>query len=265
MTTLPGPGPIASPTYSDADLPAGQLAGNFGQLVQRIVQSNSGKHKALIPVPRKEREDSWAEFRTMAERSQGSGNFAHAEGMWLKAIFETHVFADNDWRRAYSLDSLAVLYYAEQRYDEAEVFAARSLDATRLAYGNDHLKTAESEMFLGSICFTLGKTDEAILHLKTCLQIYEDLLEPVHQKVALACLNLAILYHYKGAFDESEPFYQRAFKIRAHVFGWEHEMTGRVSKAYAEMTLDRKHHKEAKEMLDRLIGPADSPVIELDI
>jgi tetratricopeptide (TPR) repeat protein len=254
MTILPGPGPFAAGTFLESDTST-NVAANFGKLVQKIVQSNSGKHKALVPVPRLEREDSWAEYRTMAERTQSAGNFAHAEAMWLKAIFETHCFDEDDWRRAYSLDCLAILYYAQNRLDEAEVFAERALDATRLSYGKDHLKTAECEMFLGSICFTLGKIDEAANHVKASLAIYEYVLEPVHAKIATACLNLAYIHHARGAFAEAEPFYQRAFKIRAQVFGWEHEMTSRVSKSYAEMAIDRKYHQEAKEMLDRLIGP----------
>lgn len=252
MTTLPVSAPQAP-----IDDPSIQIAAHFGQLVQKIVQSNSGRHKALVPpVPRIEREDCWAEYRTMAERTQSSCNFAHAEAMWLKAIFETHSFDNRDWRRAYSLDSLAILYYSQNRLDEAEVFAERALEATRLAYGTEHLKTAECEMFLGSICFSLGKMDDAVAHVKCSLFIYEAVLDPVHSKIATACLNLAIIYHARGVFNEAETYYQRAFKIRANVFGWEHDKTSSVSKAYAEMAIDRKNHLEAKEMLDRLIGPA---------
>jgi tetratricopeptide (TPR) repeat protein len=235
---------------------SGKQAPGFGQLVQRIVQSNSGRHRALVPpVPRLERADAWAEYRTMAERSQASGNFAHAEGMWLKAIAESNQFKSNDWRRGFSFDSLAGLCYAQGRYDEAEVFAVRALEATRTAYGDEHLKTAECEMFVGSICFSVLKIDEATAHVKCALFIYEALLEPVHAKIATACFNMALIYHMRGAFSEAEIYYQRAFKIRAHVFGWEHEKTTRVSKLYSEMTVDRQYHKEAKEILDRLIGP----------
>lgn len=247
-----------SPAYitgEHAILPEPQAG--FGQLVQRIVQSNSGRHRALVPpVPRLERADAWTEYRTMAERSHRSGNFAHAEGMWLKAIAESHLFLDSDWRRGFSFDSLAGLCYAQGRYDEAEVFAIRALEATRTAYGDEHLKTAECEMFVGSICFSLMKIDEATAHVKCALFIYESILDPVHAKIATACFNMALIYHSRGAFSEAEMYYQRAFKIRAHIFGWAHEKTTTVSKLYSEMTVDRQSHKEAKEILDRLIGPA---------
>ena len=235
---------------------AGYQAG-FGRLVQRIVQSNSGPHRGVTPpTPRLPREDTWTEYRTMAERSQASGNFAHAEGMWLKAIAETDQFHSSDWRRAFSFDRLAEVFYAQERYDEAEVFAVRALEATRTAYGDEHLNTAESEMFLGSICFSLLKIDEATAHVKCALFIYEELLEPVHAKIGTACLNMAMIYHSRGAFSEAEMYYQRAFKIRSQIFGTEHDKTTKVSKLYSEMAVDRQCHKEAKDMLDRLIGPS---------
>lgn len=256
MTTLPGPVPSFVPQSSSGEIGAGQAVANFGQLVQKIVQSNSGKHRALVPVPRKEREDHWGEYRTMAERAQTAKNFAHAEGMWLKAIAEGNSFDHRDWRRAYSCDCLATLYFAEERYDEAEVFAVRALEATKESYGENHLKTAECAMFLAAICFHLKRPDEAVEHAQAALSIYETQLGDWNAKVATACYNLAVLYHSFGDFDLAEVYYQRAFKVRAKVFGWEHEATTRISKAYSEMTVDRKHHKEAKEILDRLIGPA---------
>lgn len=243
-------------TTSEHAIPSLDQQAGFGQLVQRIMQSNSGRHRAMMPpAPRLEREDAWTEYRTMAERSQRSGNFAHAENMWLKAIAESNLFKPSDWRRGFSFDSLANLYYAQGRFDEAEVFAVRALEATRTAYGDEHLKTAECEMFVGSVCFNLYKIDEATAHVKCALFIYESLLEPVHPKLATVCLNMALIYHSRGAFSEAEMYYQRAFKIRAHVYGWEHEKTTKVSKLFSEMAVDRQSHKEAKEILDRLIGP----------
>lgn len=249
MLPSSAPGPTVDPFLP----PTPEAASNFGQLVHRIVQSNSGKHRALVPVPRKDREDNWAEYRTIAERTQSAGNFAHAEAMWLKAITETHAFDLHDWRRAFSFDSLAGLLYAEGRLDESEVFASKALQATLESYGEDHLKTAECEMFMGAICFSLGKLDDAIAHVKNSLVIYEAILEPVHNKIATACYNLAMIYQTRGAFEKSEELYQRAFKIRAQIFGWDHEMTTRVSKAYANMAVDRRHHRAAKEILDRLL------------
>ena len=245
MTMLPS---------SSSFAPCGEVAtASFGLLVQKIVQSNSGRHTALRRSSEVEMDDSWADFRTRAEQSESAGNFAHAEGMWLKAIFETHAFDDRDWRKAYSLDKLAGLYYSLDRFDEAEVFAERALTATRLAYGSDHLKTAESEALAGAVAYCLGKLEEACSHVHKSLTINEHILDPIHKKTAANCLNLAYIYHAKGDFDLSEPFYQRAFKIRAQIFGWDHEMTSKVSKAYAEMAIDRKCHLEAKQMVDLLM------------
>jgi Tetratricopeptide repeat. len=250
MTTLP-----VSIALDHTNQTAGaQAAASFGELVQRIVQSNSGKHKALVPVPRRVK-DSWEHYCRKAEEANVVGNFAHVGAMWLKAIAETHYFDVRDWRRAYSLDRLASLYFAQGRYDEAEVFASRSLEAATISYGYESEKTADCEDFLASIYFNLGRLDEAAAHAKQAIALFEKLRGEENARVASVCYNLGMIYHSCGAFDQAETYYQRAFRIRSKVFGWDHEATTKISKSYSELALDRKYHEEAKQIIDRLIGP----------
>lgn len=250
MTTLPVPISM-DPTTSSAGATA---ASSFSELVQRIVQSNSGKHKALVPVPRRAK-DSWEHFCRKAEDANVVGNFATVEAMWLKAIAETHLFDVRDWRRAYSQDRLASLYFAQGRYDEAEVFAGRALEASTISYGYESEKTADSEDFLASIYFNLGRMDEAAAHAKQAITLFEKLRGEESARVASICYNLGMIYHSCGNFDQAETYYQRAFRIRSKVFGWDHEATTKISKSYSELALDRKYHEEAKEIIDKLIGP----------
>lgn len=253
MTTLPVPIALDHTTHQGSA--GAQAASSFGELVQRIVQSNSGKHKALVPIPRRVK-DSWEHYCRKAEEANVVGNFAQVEAMWLKAVAETHCFDVRDWRRAYTQDRLASLYFAQGRYYEAEVFGVRALEASTISYGYDSEKTADCEDFLASIYFNLGRLDEAAVHAKQAIALFEKLRGEENARLASVCYNLGMIYHSCGAFDQAETYYQRAFRIRSKVFGWDHDATTKISKSYSELALDRKYHEEAKQIIDRLIGPA---------
>ncbi|MDB9349358.1 tetratricopeptide repeat protein, partial [Nodularia spumigena] len=46
-----------------------------------------------------------------------------------------------------------------------------------------------------------------------------------HPDVATSLNNLANLYYSQGRYDEAEPLYLQAFKIRQQVFGVDHPKT----------------------------------------
>jgi 7-keto-8-aminopelargonate synthetase-like enzyme len=52
----------------------------------------------------------------------------------------------------------------------------------------DQLEVAEGAYSLAGVCKDLGRLDEAEKLLKSCLEVYEALLVPVHGKIA-GCLD----------------------------------------------------------------------------
>ena len=247
--TVPNIPVLASTVQSDATA----AASNFGQLVQRIVQSNSGKHKPLGPQPRS-MSSTWEDYQRQAEYYKYCKNFAYTEAMWLKAIYESHSFSRDDWRIAHGLEQLAVLYFALQRYEQAEVFAIRAYEANKEHHGVDHEKTAASQEFLANIYFKLGRFEDAIANARSASEVLEKTLGPTSARVGTAYFNLGVIHHSCCEFEKAETCYKQAYSIRARLFGQEHELSQKISRCYRDMTLDRQAHAEAKVLIDILIS-----------
>ncbi len=230
-------------------------ATNFGQLVQKIVQSNSGQHPALGPQPRPPKgTSSWEDYKQQAEYYKYCKNFAYAEAMWLKAIYESHAFQRDDWRIIHSLEELATLYFALSRFEQAEVFAVRAFEAHKEQHGDDHEKTAASQEFLANVYFKLGRFEEAIKYAQDALAVLEKALGHNRARVATAYFNLGVIHHCCREFEKADTYYRRAYSIRTRLYGQEHLLTQKISNSHRDMCMDRQAHAEAKVLVDILIS-----------
>ncbi|MEZ4544002.1 MAG: tetratricopeptide repeat protein [Cyanobacteriota/Melainabacteria group bacterium] len=230
-------------------------AASFSDLVQRIVQSNSGKQRAMQPLPQAENQSrDWEECRTLAEEALSNHNYARAEALWLKAVARSEQLPLRDWRRVYGLESLLSLYYSQGRFDEAEVFADRYAYQVQAVYGIDHLKTADAFNFLASIYFSLNRTAEAVDYAGKALSIYKQGAFPDPAKLAMVLYNLAVINHQDGDFINADRFYKEAYEMRRELFGEDAAPTRKVVESYNEMLADQESHEAARKIINRLLG-----------
>ena len=245
---------------SDQGSAANVAATNFGQLVQRIVQSNSGKHRALFPASSGDL-GKWEWYKNQAERFTASGNIAYAEAMWLKAIAEAQGFTSGDERIYSGFDRLAVLYFATKRFDQAEVFAVRAMQAARETFGVESVKTVSSMEFLANVYFKLRRYEEAVKVATEALGALEKQLGRVHERTSASLFNLGVIHHTFGDFDKAEENYRSAYAVRFRLFGCDDERTVKVFRCFEELNLDRKAHEEAREIIDKLIGDNENQLL----
>ena len=99
---------------------------------------------------------------------------------------------------ASSLSNLAVLYYEQGKYTEAEPLCKRALAMREKALGPDHPDTATSLSNLGLIYRAQGKYVEAEPLYKRALSIREKALGPDHPDTAFSLNDLANLYYMQG-------------------------------------------------------------------
>ncbi len=228
---------------------------SFSDLVQRIVQSNSGKQRALKgpAIPQNHGRD-WEECRVLAEEAISSHNYARAEALWLKAVARSESLPLRDWRRVYGMENLLSLYCSQGRYDEAEVFADRYAYQVQAVYGIDHLKTADAFNFLASIYFNLDQADKAIDYASKALSIYKHGAFPDAAKAAMAYYNLAVVNHQSGDFINADRFYRLAYEMRKELFGEQAVPTRKVVDSYNEMLADQESHEAARKIINQLLG-----------
>ena len=229
-------------------------AATFGQLVQRIVQSNSGKQRALKTAKPVDDSSPWSTYKERAESYAREGNFAQAETMWLKAISAASDLPDSDWRRVYGADRLAELLYGQGRMEEAEVFALKAYEASVRIYGDAHLNAVDALSFLSAIQANLKAYDEAVSGFSRCLSLLDQMPARDLIKRAMLLFNVAVVEHARGQFDKAEAAYVQCIQLRSSLFGPEHELTRRALEACSELAADRENHNQARRMVDQLLS-----------
>ena len=83
-------------------------------------------------------ETSWDRYMDAAGAAYEQGDYDEAEKQLLRALKEAENFGEQDPRLAASLNNLALLYYAQGQYAEAEPFYQRSLAIWEKALGPEH-------------------------------------------------------------------------------------------------------------------------------
>ena len=89
-----------------------------------------------------------------------------------------------------SLNNLALLYYAQGKYDRAEPLYQRSLAIREKALGPDHLDVGTSLNNLALLYYAQGKYDRAEPLYQRSLAIFEKALDPKHPITSELLINL---------------------------------------------------------------------------
>ena len=121
---------------------------DFGKLVRRIMLSSSGQFASMASDGRPIKETAvpqtpspiWLRCKELAEGATNRCNYSQAEAMWLGALAEARTFDRRDPRLALTLESLASLYLALERYEQAEMFNRNALESLIAIYGPMHIK-----------------------------------------------------------------------------------------------------------------------------
>ena len=80
----------------------------------------------------------WETYTDAGRKAYEQGHYAKAEKLWVAAFKEAEKFGPQDPRLATSLNNLAVLYYSQGTYGEAEPFYKRALAIREKVLGPDH-------------------------------------------------------------------------------------------------------------------------------
>jgi tetratricopeptide (TPR) repeat protein len=94
------------------------------------------------------------------------------------------------------MDNLALLYYSQSRYEEAEPLHLKCLDVSRVKLGEDHPKTLSSMNNLAMLYKSQGRYEEAeSLYLK-CLDVMRVKLGEDHPNTLTSMNNLAYINYW---------------------------------------------------------------------
>lgn len=114
-----------------------------------------------------------------------------------------------------SLSSLAVGYYSQAKYAQAEPLFQSALNMYEKKLGPDNTTVAALINNLGSVHEHQGHVAQAESLYKRALEIDEKVLGPNHPTVAIALKNLAGIYRLTHRDVDADKLEQRAASIEA--------------------------------------------------
>jgi non-specific serine/threonine protein kinase/serine/threonine-protein kinase len=116
-------------------------------------------------------------------------------------------------------DALGTLYWAQDRYEEAEPWLRNSLDARRSYYGEESGLVASSMSNLAALLDDMREYDEAESLYREARALLQER-APRSTQLATVTANLAILLDVgKEEYDEAETLYREALVINQELFG----------------------------------------------
>ena len=114
---------------------------------------------------------------------------------------------NEDPQFAFSLHQLALLYFTQGKYNEAEPLYLRSLSIKEKQLGENHPDVATSLNNLAGLYLYQGKYNEVESLFLRSLSIGENQLGENHLDVTYSLNNLANLYCEQGKYNEAEPLF----------------------------------------------------------
>src|SRR6267378_13072 len=135
----------------------------------------------------------------------------------------TGMVSDDDMQL--ELHRLGLLYWKQDKLDEAERMYQRALQGYERAWGPDHTSTLDTVNNVGLLYSDQGKLDEAEKMYQRALQGKEKACGPNHTSTLNTVHNFGILYAKLDKLDEAEKMYQQALQGKENALGPDHTST----------------------------------------
>jgi tetratricopeptide (TPR) repeat protein len=165
-----------------------------------------------------------------------------------------------DWN---ALSDQAIALYRKGDYANAQVVAARALDAATAAHGPDHPAVATALNNQAAIYRKQGNHAAAEPLYARSLAIREKALGPAHPDVAVSLNNLAALHDAQDHFEQAEDYYKRALSIREALGPASVELAASLN-SLGELYMAQRKYEKAEPLLRRAYAIREKALGEKD-
>ncbi len=164
-------------------------------------------------------DSSWSDFNQAGRVAFERGQYAEAEKNFAQALQQADKFSQSDRRLAETLNNLALTYFQEGKFIDAEPLFKRSLDCYEkygLLKGSGYAKTLSN---LGMVYYKLRNDQEAERVYKLSMNISEKSSGPVNPGLALTLNNLGSLYYRQKKYDQAASYYEKSMDMQEKTVG----------------------------------------------
>ena len=142
-------------------------------------------------------------------------DYKMAEVYLLRILsIKKETFKDNPLEHANLLDNLAIIYKAQNRFNDAKMILQQSLSINEANTGDQYPKLIERLYRMTDINIHLGNYGDAVLEMEQTIQVLENNInEYSAQEIAKAYHNIGDIYRFQKHFNNSEIAYLKALKL----------------------------------------------------
>ncbi len=164
-------------------------------------------------------EANWQHDMDLALQSAARQNYPQAEAAFVAAVRELELIGPNDPRLGPTINSLGLVYRAENKLSEAEKAFRRAAEYIDKANNPGSIDVANSSLNVGSVLVAEGKFNLAEPFLQRALKIYQKQLGDKSPKTATVMAQLGEMYRNLHDNGESETMLKRALDVQESARG----------------------------------------------
>ena len=212
------------------------------EAAERIAKESreGGRFEELPLVEASIRATLGVTYRLLGEYAAGEPHLVRAGQLRRRELGEEHSSTLE------SMNDLAVLYWRQFRYDEAELLYVKMLKTAKRVLGEEHPSTLSSMGNLALLYRDQSRYGEAeLLNVKT-LEIMKRVLGEEHSNTLNSMNNLANVYFSQGRYAEAQPLYVKTLEIRKRVLPAGHPKRLNSMNNLAGLYLRQGRHDEAE-------------------
>jgi tetratricopeptide (TPR) repeat protein len=219
--------------------------------------------------------DTLSLLNNLALLYKNQGRYKEAEELYLETIRNSEAIKETDEEDEGSLSTsslsstllgamsnLALLYFKQGRYHEAEQLYLESLQKAKAAFGDDHHSTLTAMNNLAQLYDETGRYGDADELYATCLAKRRENLGVNHPDMLISVNNLALLYKNQGRLAEAEPLYVECLDKTRTARGDHHPDTLSAMNNLALLMKTQGRYGEAEPMFKECLKIATEVMIE---
>jgi len=182
---------------------------------------------------------------TIAQAYRTLGRLEEAEHIYISIVEEIEKRPESDYPTYISvLNNLALLFLSKDDLPMAEEFFLKTLDVTRVVYGDEHPNTI---LIYGNFLSTLArqfKVDEINNHRDYYLQLNRVVYGEESWRVATVQRTLGNMFFTFGYFDQASAYLSQSLAMFERVLGPDHNWTANTQIMYSFSLLNENKEDE---------------------
>ena len=203
-------------------------------------------------------EANWSHDMDIALTAAARQNYAQSEAAFVSAVRELELMNQNDPRLGPTINSLGLVYRAENKLADAEKAFRRAASYIEKTNAPDSIDIANSDLNVGSVLVSEGKYNQAESFLQRALTIYQKQLGDKSPKTAQVMAQLGEMYRNLRDNKQAEALLKRALDVQESSRGIDDPDVANTVNSLAELYAAENQNEKAEPRFKLVMGIRES-------